>query len=232
MMRVLCLLTAAAIFSSSFATETEIAPRKHHLRLKDRRVKRYLATDEYRLMRAPKIVNGMKKTRIGSRAVDREGITVHVSDDGKIGVNVDVTVNVSVGTDGGDDNSDETGEPKCLEWETSYITASSKSSKSIGKSRKSKSGKSSKSAGKSAKSELIPVRKCVAYATKNPSKSPTIEPVLIVTPNPTEVVSNLGMTRTHHVAFMRTQFTHVSTKSFLFIVANSRPDRANFESSS
>jgi hypothetical protein len=129
-------------------------------------------------MRAPKIIDGMKKTRIGSRVVDRDGITVKVSDDGTIGVTVDVDVGVdSVGGSG----SDETGEPECIEWETAYIVASSKSSKSSSKSGKgSKGGKSSKSAGKSAK--MIPVKKCVAYSTYQP----TAEPVSIVTPSPSE----------------------------------------------
>ena len=229
-MRAFCLLIALAVSSCSLAAETEMAQRRHHLRMKNRRVNRYLTTDEYRLMRAPKIVNGMKKTRIGSRVVDRDGITVQVGDDGKIGVNVDVTVNVNVGTDGGDGNSDETGEPECIEWETSYILASSKSSKSAGKSGKgSKGGKSSKSAGKSGKStEVIPIRKCVAYATKNPSKSPTMEPVPIVTPNPTEVVSVIGMLIIHVIVLLI-----LSVLLLFFIkVANACPSRPNIKSSS
>lgn len=180
-MRVVSLIIAAALPCHSLAAHAGSNQRSHYLRTKHR-PRRQLQSGEYRLMRAPKIVNGMKMTRVGSRMVDRDGITVKVSDDGTIGVNVDVNVDVGVNVGGktGNGNSDETGEPECIEWETSYIPASSKSSKSSGKSGKgSKGGKSSKSTGKSTK--MIPVKKCVAYETKNPSMAPTTEPVPITT---------------------------------------------------
>jgi hypothetical protein len=178
-MRALSLLIAAAVLPcQSMAARSDLKLERQHLRTKHGR-QRQLQAGEYRLMRAPKVIDGMKKTRIGSRVVDRDGITVKVSDDGTIGVTVDVGVDVGVNVNGG--GSDETGEPECIEWETAYIAASSKSSKSSSKSGKgSKGGKSSKSAGKSTK--LIPVKKCVAYVTDQP----TAEPVPIVTPSPSE----------------------------------------------
>jgi hypothetical protein len=184
-MRISSLLVAAALLPFSLAVRTEISQRRHNLRSNEQHTQqRHLEIDEYRLMRAPKIISNMQKTRIGSRMVDRDGITVKVSDDGTIGVTVDVNVGVDVSTDS--DKSDETGEPECIEWETFYIPVPSKSSKSSSsKSMKgSKGGKSSKSAGKSTK--MIPVQECIAYATNDPTKEPTAEPVPIETPSPTD----------------------------------------------
>lgn len=203
-MRGLTALIAAGVLSSSLALQTGMTRRKHKLRPREHRA-RQLKHDEYRLMRAPKFINGIKKTRIGSRMVDREGITVNVGEDGTIGVNVNVTVDVGVNinTGGGsieNGSGDESEELECIEWNTTYVPASSKSSKSKsgkGSKSESKSGKGSKSESKSGKSskssksgdsddDMIPIEECVAYATMVPSISPSMEPDPIMTASPTE----------------------------------------------
>jgi hypothetical protein len=205
------LIAAAALPCQSAAARNDL--RRQHLRTK-RGHQRQLQSGEYRLMRAPKIIDGMKKTRIGSRDVDRDGITVKVSDDGSIGVTVDVDVGVDVSVGGS--GSDETGEPECIEWETAYIVASSKSSKSSSKSGKgSKGGKSSKSAGKSAK--MIPLKKCVAYSTDQP----TAEPVSIVTPSPSETEEMTTQSVRDQICVIECifflSFANVSSTLILFI---------------
>lgn len=205
-MRVLAALIAAVVLSSSLALQTGMTRRKHKLRPRQHRARQLKRDDEYRLMRAPKFINGLKKTRIGSRNVDREGITVNVGDDGSIGVNVNVTVDVGVsintgGGSGGNGESEEE-ELECIEWNITYVPASSsKSSKSSSKSGKGsksegKSGKGSKSESKSGKAkssksgdsddDMIPIEECVAYASKVPSIAPSMEPVPILTASPTE----------------------------------------------
>lgn len=190
-------LVAAAVVTAVFLASPTESHYRQRLRTRHLKTNRQLHEGEYRLMRAPKIVNGIKKTRIGDRVVGREGITVKVSDDGTIGVNVDanVDVDISVGEKTESEINDESnkiGELECIEWETIYVLASSKSSKSSGKSGKgSKGGKSSKSAGKSTK--MIPVMKCVAYETQDLTNVPTTEPVPVASAEPIAMTPSVSI---------------------------------------
>lgn len=144
-----------------------------------------LKADAYRIMEAPKLISLQKKERIGSRMIDKY-VEVSSRSENGVAVSVNVDVNVVVSTK----NSRE---PECTEWQTIYVSASSKSSKSEAKSGKGsksmKGGKSGKDSSKSAK--LIPVRKCIATRAP-PTEKPSQETALLVTPNPLEpTVSNI-----------------------------------------
>ncbi|KAL7484796.1 hypothetical protein ACHAW6_010451 [Cyclotella cf. meneghiniana] len=177
-------------FHSLAVVERDLPQVKHRLRVRDRYMHRQLETDVYRLkadayriMEAPKLISLQKKERIGSRMIDKY-VEVSSRSENGVAVSVNVDVNVVVSTK----NSRE---PECTEWQTIYISASSKSSKSEAKSGKGsksmKGGKSGKDSSKSAK--LIPVRKCIATRAP-PTEKPSQETALLVTPNPLEPTPN------------------------------------------
>jgi len=183
-MRFLRTMLAAALISGSLGVQTGSNQRRHHLRTKERHVRRKLEADGYRLVRAPKIINNMKMTRIGNRMVDREGIVVKGS------IFVDDATNTN------SDISDEKGEPECIEWKTTYYVTSSKSSKSAGKTGKgSRIGKARKSTAKNSK-----IKECITYATNNPTShtdaeltpSPTV--IVVQTPYPTPKLTMMNIT--------------------------------------
>jgi hypothetical protein len=172
----------------ALAMKTGMQSRKQRVRVPDEKSGRKLERDEYRLMRAPKMIDGLKQRGIGSRVVDRDGITVDTSEDGVIGVTVNVDVDVGVNVNGGSESESSNDEPDCIEWETKYeyVEASSKSSKASAKSGK--GSKSQKSGKVSKEGTMLEYKRCIAYATK----SPTTEPVPIVTPSPVPVTGSVS----------------------------------------